>query len=78
VRQAAIEFLMRVPSVGAPRIVPTTGGGYHFEWSVGERELEVSLEPNCRLEVLQVEHGMPIEENPTLDLAALFGWLISE
>ena len=78
VRQAAIELLMRVPSVGAPRIVPTSAGGCHFEWSVGERELEISLEPNCRLEVLQVEHGMPLEEDPNLDLSALFGWLISE
>lgn len=78
IRQAAIEFLMRVPSVGAPRIVPSSGGGYHFEWSIGERELEISLEPSCRLEVLQVEHGMPKEENPALDLAALFGWLISK
>ena|SRR5437879_5536526 len=77
VRQAAVEFLMRVPSVGAPRIVPVSGGGYHFEWSVGDRELEISIEPNCRLEALRVEHGMPVEESPAMELAALFGWLIS-
>ena len=77
VRQTAIEFLMRVPSVGAPLIVPVSGGGYHFEWSVGDRELEISIEPNCRLEALRVENGMPVEENPAMELAALFGWLIS-
>jgi hypothetical protein len=78
VRQTTIDFLMRVPSVGAPRIVPVSGGGYHFEWSVGNRELEISIEPNCRIEALRVEHGIPVEENPPMDLMALFGWLISQ
>lgn len=78
VRQTAIDFLMSVPSIGAPRIVPVSGGGYHFEWSLGNRELEISIEPNCRLEALRVENGMPIEESPVTDLAALFGWLISK
>jgi hypothetical protein len=78
VRQTAIDFLMRVPSVGAPRVVPISGGGYHFEWSVGNRELEISIEANCRIEGLRVEDGMPIEETPAMDLAAMFGWLISK
>lgn len=78
VRQKAFEFLMSVPSVGAPRIVPISGGGYHFEWSFGNRELEISIEPDCRIEALRVENGMPIEESPSLDLPALFGWLISK
>lgn len=78
VRQAAVDFLLHVPSVGAPRIVPVSGGGYHFEWSVGNRELEISIEPNCRVEALRVEHGMPVEEDPSMDLPALFGWLISQ
>lgn len=78
VRKRAIEYLMGVPSVGAPRIVPTSGGGYHFEWSVGVRELEISVEPDCRVELLRVEHGMPIDENPSLNLHALFRWLISQ
>lgn len=75
VRQTAIDLLMRVPSVGAPRIVPVSGGGYHFEWSVGNRELEISIEPNCRVEALRVENGMPLEENPPMDMSALFDWL---
>lgn len=78
VRQTAIDFLLRVPIVGMPRIVPVSGGGYHFEWSLGNRELEISIEPNCRIEALRVEYGMPVEENPAMDLPALFGWLISQ
>jgi hypothetical protein len=78
VMQAAIDFLMKVPSIGAPRIVPISGGGYHFEWSFGGRELEVSLDENCRFEALFVDNGMPLEEDPPMNLAALFGWLISK
>jgi hypothetical protein len=76
-RQYAVDFLLGVPSVGAPRIVPVSGGGYHFEWSVGNRDLEVSIEPNFRVEALRVENGMPLEENPPLDFSALFSWLAS-
>lgn len=77
-RQTAIEFLFRVPSVGAPRIVPVSGGGFHFEWSVGNRELEISIEPDCSIEALRVEHGMPIEDDAAMDLPRLFGWLVSQ
>jgi len=78
VRQTAIEFLMQVPSIGAPRIVPTSGGGYHFEWSVGERELEVSINADCTFEALRVHNGMPLEDESPAGLPALFGWLLSK
>lgn len=78
VRETAIDFLLKVPSIGAPRIVPISGGGYHFEWSIGGRELEVSLDENGRFEALFVEDGVPLEEDPPMDLPALFGWLISK
>lgn len=79
VKQTAIDFLLRVPGemFPAPRIVPVSGGGYHFEWSVGDRELEISIDPDCRIEALRVEHGMPIEDGSNMDLSALFGWLAS-
>lgn len=79
VRQTAIDLLLSVPGelFPAPRIVPVSGGGFHFEWSVSDRELEISIEPNCRIEALRVEHGMPIEDDPSQDLPALFGWLAS-
>ncbi len=69
---------MCVPNIGAPRVVPVSGGGYHFEWSVGNRELEFSIEPSGRLEALCIQDSIPVEESPALDLATLFGWLISE
>jgi len=78
VRQTAIDFLMSVPSVGSPRIVPTSAGGYHFEWSVGEKELEISLDANCAFEALRVQNGMPMDEESAVDFRALFGWLISK
>lgn len=79
VRAAAIDVLLGVPddSLPAPRIVPTSGGGLHFEWSTGDRELEISVEPDCRIEALRVEHGMPIEDDSVSGLLAFFGWLAS-
>jgi hypothetical protein len=79
VRQTAIELLMSVPGdlLPVPRIVPSSGGGYHFEWSVGHRELEISIEPDCQIEALRVANGVPIENGPHMDLPALFDWLAS-
>ena len=77
VRKTAIDLLLSVPGelFPAPLIVPVSGGGYHFEWSVGDRELEISIEPDCHIDALRVEHGMPIEDGPYRDFAALFDWL---
>ena len=79
VMQTAVEMLLNIPceSLPVPRVVPVSGGGFHFEWSVGDRELEISIEPNCRIEALRVENGMPLEEDPMKDLSVLFGWLAS-
>ena len=77
VRQTAIDLLLRVPGelFPSPLIVPVSGGGYHFEWCVGNRELEISIEPDCHIDALRVEHGMPIEDVPYGDFVALFNWL---
>jgi hypothetical protein len=80
VRQTAIELLMKVPSswpLPTPRIVPSSGGGYHVEWSHGNRDLEISIEPDCQVEALRVENGVPIEDGAQMDLTALFHWLAS-
>ncbi len=79
VRQTTINLLLSVPGecFPAPLIVPVSGGGYHFEWAVGDRELEISIEPDCQIDALRVEHGMPIEDGPYRDLTALFDWLAS-
>lgn len=78
VRQTAIELLQRVPGdeYPAPHIIPVSGGGLHLEWEVGDRELEISIEPDGAVEALRVEHGMPIDAEPEgSDVASLFRWL---
>ena len=79
VRQAAIDFLLTIPGTyPTPRVVPVSGGGFNFEWTIGNRELEVCIEPNGSLEVLRVENGMPLEYDSSDDLPAVFGWLASQ
>lgn len=79
VKQTAIDLLLKVPGDydPSPRIVPISGGGLHFEWAVGDRELEISIEPSSSVEALKVEHGMPVEDGESHSLSALFGWLTS-
>ena len=79
VRASAIDLLLSVPGeiFPAPRIVPVSGGGFHFEWSVGDRELEIYIDSDRKLEALRVQHGMPIDDDPSMDLQALFSWLAS-
>ena len=79
VRQSAIDLLLSIPGelLPSPKIVPVSGGGYHFEWSVGDRELEVSIDPDCHIEALRVQNGIPIEEaRPIEDVSALFNWIL--
>jgi len=79
-RQRALELLFSVPGnvSTTPAIVPVSGGGYHFEWSVGNRELEISIDANSHVETLCVENGMPIDDEAPQDWPALFGWLASQ
>jgi len=81
VRQTAIDLLLELPGeLPVPRVVPVSGGGYHFEWSMGDRELELSIEPDdssarCVIEALRVEHGAPIEPEEFNNLSTFFAWL---
>lgn len=77
VRKCAVELLLSVPGTNwpAPRVVPVSGGGLHLEWLVGSRELELYIEPDCRIELLRVENGMPIEEDSPEDVSSFFEWL---
>lgn len=79
VRQTALDLLYSVPGelFAAPRIVPVSGSGLHFEWSADHRELEISIESDCRVEALQVENGVPKEGGPFKTLPELFDWLAS-
>src|SRR3989304_6404854 len=51
VKQTAINLLLSVPGqlFPAPLIVPVSGGGYHFAWSVGDRELARPIESDGQL-----------------------------
>lgn len=79
IRQTAFELLCKIPSgpFTTPRVVPVSGGGYHFEWSLGNREIEISIEPDGRIETLRVQDGVPIEDDALRDLRDLFVWLAS-
>jgi hypothetical protein len=79
---AAVSLLDMIPSVRpiAPRSVPVSGGGVQFEWSHGPKELEVEIRPNGSLELLRVEHGMPVNEGQNIalteaDIRDAFTWL---
>jgi hypothetical protein len=75
--QAAIDLLMDISgeTLPTPRVIPVSGGGYHFEWTLGHRDVEISIEPDCRVEVLGVEQGVPIEDDAFRDYQVLFSWL---
>lgn len=77
-RQTAIDLLLNVPGdYETVRVVPVSGGGYQFEWSVGDRELEISIDGNANIEALRVEYGIPLEDEEPYDLPALFNWISS-
>lgn len=80
VLQTAIDLLRTVPgeTLPVPRVVPVSGGGLHFEWAVGPRELEIAIGPDGVIEVLRVQDGMPLEEDEMDDLPAIFAWLNSQ
>jgi len=79
IRQAAIDLLLRVPvsPLPTPSVVPVSGGGYHFEWTVGDRELEISIEHDFSVEALRVVSGVPIEPDEIADMRRLFTWLVT-
>lgn len=78
VTQAAFQFLRDVPreDLPIPLIVPVSGGGLHFEWTVGHRELEVAIDPNGSIEMLRVQDGMPVEDEQISGISEIFGWLV--
>ena len=78
VRQLAIDLLREVPSdmLPPPRIVPVSGGAIQIEWSVGNRDLEISVEPDQTVQVLRVENGIPLPDpDAPQELLALFAWV---
>lgn len=47
----------------APTVLPVSGGGIQFEWSKGDREVELEIRPDLSITYLMSEHGEPIEES---------------
>lgn len=61
-------------------VFPTPCGGIQFEWSEGQKELELEILPDCSLEFLKVENGRPAGEGPIAisQVNSLFKWLHPE
>jgi len=77
-RQTAIDLLLSVPGdYETVRVVPVSGGGYQFEWSIGSRELEISIDGNANIEALRIKDGIPLEDEEPHDLVELFNWISS-
>lgn len=83
--EAAIRFLAAVAQLGLarlpePHVVPLSGGGVHFEWAVGARQLHVAIFPDAPADFLRLEGRTAVGEG-LLRLTAydqirtLFTWL---
>jgi hypothetical protein len=83
--EAAIRSLAAVAELGPgllpqPHVVPLSGGGVHFEWVVGARQLQVAIFPDAPADFLRVE-GRAVVDQGALRLTAwehiraLFAWL---
>src|SRR6267143_1859591 len=72
--QTAIHFLRNVAgeNLPTPLVVPISGGGLHFEWTIDHRELEVAIDPKGSLEMLRVQDGMPIENDDVRGINEVF------
>ncbi len=75
-----IDRLKNIPfnDLPSPNVVPVSGGGIQFEWSLSDRELELEVLPNYTIGFLKVERGEPLDQGEVKDLQqipALFGWL---
>jgi hypothetical protein len=61
-----------------PRIAPILGGGIQFEWRRGDKELEIEITPDGRVEYLAIEGDVSQEDrlpDPHNDVWALVEWL---
>lgn len=83
--EAALRFLGAVGELGLgplpqPHVVPLSGGGVHFEWAVGARQLQVAIFPDAPADFLRVQ-GRAVVDQGLLSLTTweqvpeLFAWL---
>lgn len=74
----AIDFLNNiwVENVPDPYVIPVSGGAIQFEWTKGDRELEVEIRPDGSIMYLAVENGMPsTDEQPLKVITDAERWL---
>lgn len=72
-----VRYLSPFDAAADPTIEPTIEGGIIFEWTNGNRELNLSINPGGYVTVLQVE-GNSLYSEGNLDLSEigkLFEWL---
>lgn len=64
VAEASINLLKSIEfdDLATPYVIPVSGGGIQFEWSVGQRELEIEILPDGSIEYLKIEGEEHLEE----------------
>lgn len=58
----ALVGLVDYDDLPVPRVIPIPEGGIQFEWTTGERELEVAVLPEGHIEFLKIQGGEPVDE----------------
>ena len=84
--EVALRFVAMVAELGLghlpqPHLVPLSGGGVHFEWAAGARQLQVAIFPDAPADFLRIEDQAVVNEGELRltsweQIRALFAWLI--
>lgn len=81
--QKALSFVTRLMNEKQPRprVTPVSGGGIQFEWTLGERQIEVEFLRDGTIEYLLADTKIDSEttgffDDPSqVEVARLFSWL---
>ena len=65
----------QVDAVSIPRVVPMSGGGIHFDWSVGRKSFEFEVHSDSSIESLVCEDDTPVDPPPAKTFDAILRWL---
>ena len=63
----------QVDSVAIPRVVPMSGGGIHFEWSVGRKSFEFEVHNDSAIDTLVCVDDTPVDPSPAKTFDGIFG-----
>lgn len=61
--------------VPTPRVVPISGGGVHFEWSVGSKSFEFEIRGDMSADFLTCQNDAPVNQTPRRSINELLRWL---